>query len=109
MTNLTSLLLMAAERSDPWTRDFLGLDANQRFVVVLTALGCATGVIISLAGIAYSWIDGANRRRIEAELKRDMLDRGMSADEVAKVIEAAPPPEDATARWIDSWCKSRKK
>jgi len=109
MANLTNALLLAAEDSDYWAQEFFGLDANQRFVVLLTALGCATGMIIALGGIAFAWLDGANRRRIDAELKRDMLDRGMSAEEVAKVIEAAPPPEDATSRWIDSWCKHRKK
>jgi len=29
-------------------------------------------------------------------MKREMIERGMSADEITKVIEAAMPPEDAT-------------
>jgi hypothetical protein len=37
-----------------------------------------------------------------------MLDRGMSVEEVVKVIEAAGPPEDVASRWVDSWCKRRK-
>lgn len=85
----------------------LGFDSQQSFVILLTAIGCGTGIIISLAGILYSCVDAMHRRRNEADLKRDMLDRGMSADEIAKVIEAASPPENPTARWLDSWCKKK--
>jgi hypothetical protein len=108
MLGVHRALLLAAEAEDYWTQEFFGLDAGQRFVVILTAIGCLTAVIITLAGIAYSWIDGANRRRLEAEMKRDMLDRGMTAEEITKVIEAAGPPEDATERWIASWCHKKK-
>jgi hypothetical protein len=54
-------------------------------------------------------LDAAHRRRTEADLKREMLDRGMSVDEIVKVIEAAAPPEDAAGRWIASWGKCGKK
>jgi hypothetical protein len=36
-----------------------------------------------------------------------MLDRGMSADEIAKIIESAMPPEDACERVIASWAKKK--
>jgi hypothetical protein len=41
------------------------------------------------------------------ELKRDMIDRGMSAEEIAKIIESATPPEDATQRLIASWARKK--
>jgi len=88
--------------------EWLGLDQDKFFVVILTAIGCFTAIVISLAGIIYSCVDAIHRRRNEADLKREMLDRGMSAEEIAKVIEAAAPPENPTARWLDSWCKSNK-
>jgi hypothetical protein len=44
---------------------------------------------------------------VEAEMKRDMIERGMSADEIAKIIEAASPPEDGTQRWIASWARKK--
>jgi hypothetical protein len=100
--------VLESAASDPWANEFFGLDQNQRFVLLLTAFGCVTGLIIALAGILYSALDAAHRRRTEANLKREMLDRGMSVDEIVKVFEAAAPPEDATGRWIASWCKSRK-
>jgi len=106
--------LLAAARSDAWSDALFGLDENQRFVVVLTALGCVTGVIITIISIAYCWIDGANKRRIEMELKREMLDRGMSAEEIAKVIQATPDLGKAEA-WASAWsgwgpwgCRSKK-
>jgi hypothetical protein len=99
---------LLAITSDPWAHEFFGLDANQRFVLILTLIGCVTGVLISLAGIIVSVINSTHRRRVEADLKREMLDRGMSADEVVKVIESAAPPEDPTGRWIASWCKHKK-
>ncbi|MBA3480812.1 MAG: hypothetical protein H0T51_03260 [Pirellulales bacterium] len=107
---LNDLVTLAASSAtgDPWADTFFGLDANQRFVALLTVVGCVTGVIISLAGIIYAAFDASHRRRTEANLKREMLDRGMSVDEVVKVIEAASPPEDAAGRWIASWCRGRK-
>jgi hypothetical protein len=107
---LNHLVILAANSaaSDPWADTFFGLDPNMRFVALLTLIGCVTGVIISLAGILYSGLDAAHRRRTEANLKREMLDRGMSVDEVVKVIEAVSPPEDAAGRWIASWCRGRK-
>ena len=104
---LAQTLLDSAPR-DRWADEFFGLDQDQRFVLLLTIAGCLTGLIITIAGILYSALDAAHRRRSEANLKREMLDRGMSVDEIVKVIEAAAPPEDATGRWIASWCKSRK-
>jgi hypothetical protein len=94
--------LLAAASHDQWSDTLLGLDANQRFVVILTALGCVTGIIITIISIAYCWIDGASTRRIEMELKRELLDRGMSADDIAKIIEAKPP-SGAAERWAASW------
>jgi hypothetical protein len=105
--------LLAAAQSEPWGSTLLGLDENQRFVVVLTALGCLTGIIITIVSIAYCWIDGANKRRAEMELKREMLDRGMSADEIAKIIKATPDLGKAEA-WASAWagwpfgCRSKK-
>jgi hypothetical protein len=81
--------------------------SDQWFVLALVVIGCATGVLISLAGISASVINAVHRRRIEESLKQDMLDRGMSAEEIVKVIESAAPPEDATGRWIASWCKKK--
>jgi hypothetical protein len=49
------------------------------FFVVLTAI--VTGGIV---------INSIHRRRTETDLKRELLERGMSADEIATVIRATP-------------------
>jgi hypothetical protein len=37
-----------------------------------------------------------HRRRAEMDLKREMIERGMSADEIAKVIESSAPKDECT-------------
>ena len=109
MLDLADLWFLAAATSDPWDGSiFSGLDSDHRFGVMLAAIVFLTGIIISLAYFASSWASGVHRRRVEADLKRDMLDRGMSADEIVKVIESSAPPEGAASRWVDSWCKGKK-
>jgi len=78
---------------DPWTNKFMGLEAEQRFALLIVGIGCLTGVIVTLACLISSVVSKAHQRRIEAELKREMLDRGMLAEEVARVIEATAPDE----------------
>jgi hypothetical protein len=84
------------------------LDPGQRFALIVVIVGCATGVLCTLVVSITGTISSVHHRRLEADMKREMIDRGMSADEIAKVIEAAMPPEDATQRWIASWAKTKK-
>jgi hypothetical protein len=90
-----------------WTELLSGIRSEQRFLVLIIALGCLLALVLGLAGIVSSTVNSIQRRRAEMDLKREMIDRGMSADDIAKVIEAASPPEDATQRWIASWAKKR--
>ncbi|QDT76307.1 hypothetical protein [Lacipirellula limnantheis] len=94
-----SALLAQVSNSGPdqWSDAFFGLEAGDRFPLLIIVIGCVTGVVITLACIISAAISNAHQRRLEIELKREMLDRGMSADEVAKVIEASIP-DDATKR-----------
>jgi hypothetical protein len=84
-----------------------GMKAEHRFVLLIIGIGCGTGVILGTLGIISSAITSVVRRRAEMDLKRDMIDRGMSAEEIAKVIESATPPEDATQRLIASWARKK--
>jgi hypothetical protein len=90
-----------------WEDTFFGLDADQRFVLLLVVLGCATAIVITIGSLVYAAVNAGDRRRRESELKRELLDRGMSADDVVKVIESAAPLEDATSRWVASGCKKK--
>jgi hypothetical protein len=101
---LTGIPLLA-----DWATSALNdLNPNNRFALIVVVIGCATGVLCTLIVFISSTINSAHHRRVEADMKRDMIERGMSADEIAKVIEAAMPPEDATQRWIASWAKNKK-
>ena len=103
VTGLTSAVSsMEAERQ--WSQIFFGLDQDQRFVLLLVAIGCVTGVIIAAIRMTSSTIAGVHRRRTLAELKREMIDRGLSADEITRVIEAMPVENSAggVAAWHES-------
>ena len=101
--------LLLADFSTEWSEWSSGFGPEQRFVLSIVGIGCATGIILGLAGIISGTMGSVHRRRIEADMKRDMLERGMSAEEIAKIIETAPQPEDATERWIASWARCKKK
>lgn len=91
------------ETADAWRQVMFGLEADQRFVILLVAIGCITAVIVTAAAIFAGVSTSIHRRTKEAELKREMLDRGMSAEEIAQVIEATPPTD-----FLERWASRRK-
>ena len=95
--------------SADWATDLVsGFDPGQRLALLIISIGCGLALILGLAGIISSSISSIHRRRAETELKRDLVERGMSADEIATIIETSTSPEDATARWIATWgCKKK--
>jgi len=76
---------------DKWADSFWGFDQNQRFVVVLVIIGCITGIVITLTCVLLAAISTMHRTKHEAELKRELLDRGLSADDLEKIIGATAP------------------
>jgi len=89
------------------SNDLLNVDSDNRFALYVIVIGCVTGVICTIVVFTSTTINSVHRRRVEAEMKRDMVERGMSADEITKIIEAASPPEDGTQRWIASWARKK--
>ena len=67
---------------------------------MIVGIGCATGILIALPSVVLNLVGNIQRHRINIEFKQELLDRGMSADEIAKVIESAPLPEDGIGRWF---------
>lgn len=93
-----------------WLSDtFKELAPDKKFALIVVLVGCATGVACMAIGVFSSMLSSMHRRRLENDLKREMLDRGMSAEDIATVTEAIGPPEDATQRWIASWAKKPKR
>ena len=80
-----------------------GFDGDQRFVLTIIGMGCVTLVSTVLVSVLLTCWHKLKSDQVEADLKRDMLDRGMTADEIQKVIEATP--QSGFDRWMRSWCK----
>lgn len=96
LNGLGSILAVTSE--EWWTEQFFGLAQGQRFVLLIIGLGCATGVILGMVGIITSAVGSFHRRSAELNLKRELLDRGMSAEEIARVVESTQP-KDFLERW----------
>jgi hypothetical protein len=107
MQGLLDLVLLA-QQSDVWNDTLFGVGQTERFPLLALIIGCATGVICTALTLLSSTIKSVHRLRTEVDLKREMIERGMSAEEIATVIEAALPLEDGTQRWIASWGKSKR-
>lgn len=103
---MNEMMLLAQSVNDRWAEVFFGLDQGQRFVILIVAIGCVTGVICTVVGCATSAISSMQRHRLDAEMKRDMLDRGMSAEEIAVVVESKQP-KDFLEHWAAS-CGKKK-
>jgi hypothetical protein len=71
------------------------IDADSRFAlcVVMVVMGLAALVLI--VSIVARTVSMIQRARLEDALKRELLDRGMSANEIAQVVEASAGPR----RW----------
>lgn len=87
-------LLLAQEAVVPESF-FSDFDSNQRFVLSIIGLGGILVLILILGVIAAAIFESLKGKQIEADLKRDMLDRGMTPEEIQKVIQATPK--------IDRW------
>jgi hypothetical protein len=96
--------LLLAQMSAPTSESFFeGFSPDQRFALIVIALSCAALLVLVLGGILAGVYSSLREKQIEADLKRDMLDRGMTIEEILQVIEAAP--KSGFDRWLGSWCK----
>jgi hypothetical protein len=100
----SQLMPILAQSRDVWADSFFGLDEDYRFVLIITAIGCVTGVICTVVGCVSGAVSSIHRRRLDYELKQELLDRGMTADEVAQVVEASPPKD-----FLERWASGSKK
>ena len=93
--------------ADPLTGLFSNLDPDHRFVLIIIGISCFTAICIILGGIVSGIWGSIRVKQIEADLKRDMLDRGMSAEEIQQVIEATPAT--GIDKWVGAFCKGKPK
>ena len=92
----------AEQIENMWASDFFGLEAEHRFVLLLVAVGCLTFVITLIAALIAGTMRKMRQAKLDDALKREMIERGMSAEEIAEVIQAESPPEDYLNRLLDS-------
>lgn len=86
----TWVLLAQAQTSRHWSDFFSSLSSGQQFVVMIVAIGCFTGIVTSLITAISSTVSSAQQAKFDFELKRELVERGMSAEEIAEVVEATP-------------------
>ena len=83
-----------------------GFDEDHRFVLTIIIIGCVTVGTIALTGVAAGVWSSVRQKQIEADLKQDMLDRGMTADEIEQVVSARP--KEGLDHWMEVWAKKKK-
>ena len=100
---MNSPLLLLAQTSLS-AGNFVGdFSNNQRFVLAIIAIGCVSLITLILGGVIAGVWSSLREKQVEADLKHDMLDRGMTAEEIQQVIEATP--RSGLDRWMGNWCK----
>ncbi len=85
-----SYLPLIIAQQDYWKDEFFGLDGDQRFLVIVLVISCVTAIIITFACVASGVWHSLRNKQIEADLKQEMLDRGMNSEEIEQVIKAQP-------------------
>jgi hypothetical protein len=69
-------------------REFILDFGPDMFIGLVAVVG---GLLIPIIAITGAWIYKHRRLSIEAALKQQMIERGMSADEIKAVLEASIP------------------
>jgi hypothetical protein len=88
----TNLLVAGPDLS--WLTSF---DNEQRFVLIIIGIVFGTIAVLSLTGIIAGTFKGIREKQIDADLKRDMLDRGMTAEEIGKILGSQ------YTHWMGNW------
>jgi hypothetical protein len=66
--------------------------SQQLLALAIVAIGTGALVVISLAGIIFPAWASVSRTHLETTLKQRMVERGMSAEEIAAVLNSSSQP-----------------
>ncbi len=67
--------------------------------LLIPLLAIAGGIVIALTAVVTSHYRKSQRDEMDTTLKLEMLERGMSADEIERVLRAkSDSPEESSAR-----------
>lgn len=79
------------------------LQPDHKFVLAIIVIGCVTAILITtVIATASAWAT-VRQNETRAELTRDLLDEGKSAEEIERIIN----PADGFSRAIGSWGKKK--
>jgi hypothetical protein len=91
-THLTNLLL--AQSTGDRLQALLQIDPDERFPLLVVCVVFAVGLMVATVAIVGGLIHSYQRRRLEVDFKRELLDRGLSPEEVARIVEASSGKSD---------------
>lgn len=66
------------------------LSGEDAFPILIVAIVFGSVALVLLTGIVATCVYKIRKLATSAQLKQDMLDRGMSAEEIKMVLEARP-------------------
>jgi hypothetical protein len=69
----------------------IDFSSEQQFGMLIGLIAVSGGLLIGLAGVVGGFVVSLRRLQIESDLKLEMLQRGMSADDIKMVLESSTP------------------
>lgn len=63
-------------------------DAGERFPLVVVMIVFGTVALVLIVGIIALAVRSMHKHRLDDALKRDLVDRGMDADEIERIVRA---------------------
>jgi hypothetical protein len=61
-------------------------DAGERFPLVITMIVFGTTALVFIVGIVAITLKSMHKHRLDDALKRELVDRGMSAEEIERIV-----------------------
>ena len=78
------------------------------WVALIFLAGVVGGIMIGAIAVVTEYYRGAQRDEMDATLKMEMLQRGMSAEEIVKVLQATSSSSDAET-WESRECNHQSR
>ena len=86
--NLSPLIAQVSAEATEAQSLWAGFDGEQRFVLAILLIVFSGVIAIVLIGAGCSTWKAVKERQLEADIKRDMLDRGMTAEDIERVMSS---------------------
>ena len=69
------------------------IQPEERFALCITTIVVGLTALVFVIAIVSHMTGKIHRARLENALKRELLDRGMSSEEIAQIVEASAAPK----------------